>query len=133
VIDAGVPALPPGVSERDLVKDKIAEEVVDDRLFIPDRMKKVKRALNFSEAGGTLSISEALMKQRMIALVHFVIQSFRLRSHPFSLGKYVQIADEIRIKEEKKMMAGFASGRKAPEVIDEQKLVAETPQGMHYK
>lgn len=31
-------------------------------------------------------------------------------------GVYIQKADEIRYKEERKIIAGYSSGRKAPEV-----------------
>jgi hypothetical protein len=31
-------------------------------------------------------------------------------------GVYIQKADEIRCKEERKIIAGYSSGRKAPEV-----------------
>ena len=32
------------------------------------------------------------------------------------IGVYIQKADEIRYKEERKIIAGYSSGRKAPEV-----------------
>ena len=76
------------------------EEIIDDRLKLKNRDIRAKKSFNFVEAGKVVTTS--LFNFKLCTVIY--------------LGKYVREADIRKAKEERKIIAGYASGRKAPEV-----------------
>ena len=75
-------------------------EIVDSRLKLASRSVRAKKAFNFVEAG-----------------IFFRNLDILSITNWYVTGTYVKQEDAIRSKEERKMIAGYSSGRKAPEVL----------------
>lgn len=89
-VDPSVPAAPSSTTPL---------QVHDERIKTSSRDLRAKKAFNFIEAGLHL----------------YPLSSFS----PFNLctGTFVKHADQQRFKEERKIIAGYSSGRRAPEMI----------------